>query len=539
MNFFILSSLAAFLLNFLISLIFFFKSRGKLPSTNLGYGCLLASVWGLGCFLSSLANSVSNALLWFKIAHIGTILTPAVYFDFTYNLVKKTYPNRKIITTVIYIIAFIFLALNFFYDNFYKVDYYFNSIYFFRCYFSDNFYYIIFYLIFYLFLVLYSLFLLIRHLKNINPNKKNQIKYFILGSFVGWSGPEGMYLFIIFHLPVYPYSNILIAIMPLIFAYAILRHHLLDINIVIRKGLIYSFLIALITSIYFIFILFISRIFQSAMGYSSYIVNLLAVFLIALLFAPLKNKIQYLVDRNFFKGTLTSLAHEKAKLEEELRRSDRIKAVSTLAAGMAHEIKNPLTSIKTFTEYLDKNKGNPEFIDKFKRIVGSEVDRINSIVHQLLDFAKPAALRLKNCDIHRLLDETLTLLSNDLLKYNIKLIKQYNAQNLNLQADPNRLKQAFLNIILNAIEVMPNGGILTVSTDQLDDELSIAIKDTGKGISEKDLPHIFDPFFSTSEKGTGLGLSITHGIIKEHNGRIEVKSKVGLGSEFRIILYRF
>jgi signal transduction histidine kinase len=535
MNFFTVSSFLAFLFNLFISLLFFFKIKSKAPTQNIGYACFTACIWGLGGFFFSLANTKESALFWIRFAHIGTILAPAVYFNFTCNLVRRDKFERKFIVSFIYILAFIFLVFNFFYDKFYKVDYYFDSLYFFKCDFKDNFIYIVFYLVFYLFLVSYSLYLLIQYLKIIERAKKNQIKYFILGSLFAWLGPEGMYLFIIFNLPLYPYSNILIAVMPLIFAYAIFKHQLLDINVVIRKSLFYSVLIALITSIYFIFIVSLSKLFQGAVGYTSNIINLLTVFTIALLFTPLKNFIQSFIDCRFFKGTLSSLAEERKRLEEELRRSDRLKAVATLAAGMAHEIKNPLTSIKTFTEYLGERKDDPEFLLKFKKIVGSEVDKINNIVHQLLDFAKPSPLKLRKCNIHQLLDETLALLSNELLKHKIKLTKEYNTQNPEFLADPNQLKQAFLNIILNAIEAMPSGGTLTIAINQAENELIISIKDTGYGIPKKDLPHIFDPFYTTTEEGTGLGLSITYGIIKEHNGSIEVESKVESGSEFRVI----
>lgn len=224
-------------------------------------------------------------------------------------------------------------------------------------------------------------------------------------------------------------------------------------------------------------------------------------------------------------------------MQEELMRSERLKAVSTLAAGMAHEIKNPLTAIKTFTEYLREKKDDPEFIDKFERIVGTEVDKINNIVHQLLDFAKPAPLKLETANINNILDDTLSLLSNDIIKHNIRLIKEYSPLP-DMQADPNQLKQAFLNIILNAIEAMSSGGELSVGTQTVVSgqvsRVQVIIKDTGAGIPQKDLPHIFDPFYSTKDKGTGLGLSITYEIIKKHSGSISVESEAGKGTEVKI-----
>ena len=154
-------------------------------------------------------------------------------------------------------------------------------------------------------------------------------------------------------------------------------------------------------------------------------------------------------------------------------------------------------------------------------------------MHSLLDFAKPTPLKLKDTDIHNLIEETLVLLSNDFLQKKITLIKKFNCSNPVLRLDAIQIKQAFLNIILNAIEAMPQGGTLSIKTqDKSPNQVEIIFKDTGTGISSKNLVHIFEPFYSTREKGTGLGLSIVHSIIQAHKGKIEVESQVGKGTTF-------
>lgn len=240
----------------------------------------------------------------------------------------------------------------------------------------------------------------------------------------------------------------------------------------------------------------------------------------------------------FSKKTRETLARENERLKEEIRRTDRLRAVATLAAGMAHEIKNPLTSIKTFTEYLDVKFDDKDFRDKFKRIVGSEVDRINTIVGNLLDFAKPRPLSQRRVNVNKLLEETLALLSNDFIRRKIDVIRGYGPKATDtIKADPNRLKQAFLNLFLNAMDAMKTGGKLVVEMDKTKDgSLQITIEDTGKGISEETLSHIFDPFYSSKETGTGLGLSIVHGIIKEHGGQITCESETEKGTRFIITL---
>lgn len=370
----------------------------------------------------------------------------------------------------------------------------------------------------------------------------NKIKYVLLGFIVfSFSTLDYLPTFYTFKIDIIPFSNIAVIIFASVTSYAILKHHLLDVNIVIRKGLVYSLLATFITVLYFIIVFLAENTFRGFMGYRSIPLTLATVVFLILLFQPLKNKIQLFVDRYFFKKTREMLARENERLLEEIRRTDRLKAVATLAAGMAHEIKNPLTSIKTFTEYIDKKYDDENFRNKFKKIVGNEVDRINTIVGNLLDFAKPKQLSLQDADVNKLLEETLALLSNNFIRCRIDVIRGYSSKGTGtIKGDANKLKQAFLNLFLNAMDAMKDGGKLVINTKKSDNEeaIEITIKDTGKGITEENLSHIFDPFYSTKESGTGLGLSIVHGIIKEHGGQITCESKLGEGTRFIITLPR-
>ena len=148
--------------------------------------------------------------------------------------------------------------------------------------------------------------------------------------------------------------------------------------------------------------------------------------------------------------------------------------------------------------------------------------------------SKPKPLKLEKTDIYSLIDQTLSFLNNDFIKYNIKVIKNYVSPALFLHIDPNQIKQVFLNLFLNAIDAMKQGGTLTITTKSATDVLEITIADTGCGMSKKDLEHIFDPFYSTKETGTGLGMSIVYGIIKEHKGEISVTSEVNKGTSFKV-----
>jgi two-component system sensor histidine kinase HydH len=314
----------------------------------------------------------------------------------------------------------------------------------------------------------------------------------------------------------------------------------MDIKISLSRSFAYTILIFLITFMYFLATYLISTYLNALIGYKSFIFSFLAASITALAFIPLKDILQTFIDKYFFKKTINEIEQENLLLRQEVTQSDRMKSIAILASGMAHEIKNPLTPIKTFSEQLPSRLDDKEFLLKFSKIINKEVDRIDSLVQELLSFAKPSLPELKQTNIHQLIEQTLELLNNEIIRHKINLNTSFENKNIFIHIDPQQIKQAFLNIFLNAIDAMPNGGTLTINTSIITSEakqsLIIEISDTGCGIDPKDLSHIFDPFFSKKDHGTGLGLSITHEIIKNHNGKILAESKLGKGTTFRIEL---
>jgi len=537
LSIFIISEIFTTVSTLSMAVFLFFNRKGKKAVIIWIYFCLLVSIWGITGLGATLTKSHITALTWFQLANIASILCPVVFYHFIISYLDL---EKKIQLFILYGIGFIFL-----YFNFFKIDLYFGEV---SYIFNEFFYvdwtkkkgivYIIFYIGFYWILLLHSFWLLIKNFRHSKGVKRNQLKYFIVGMSIGWLGGHGDFL-PAFGFQIYPYSNFLIAIFPIIIGYAIWQHQLMNIEIVIKRSLIYSSLVISITLIYVILVFLTERIFQGTFGYNSSIVSIIIVFTIAMIGTPIKNKIQILIDHLFFKGSTLELAEQNEALRHEIAQSEKFKAVATLASGMAHEIKNPLTAIKTFTEYLPQKLDDKQFLEKFSKIASSEVNRINDLVNQLLDFAKPSPLKLEPTDIHPLIEDTINFLSNQCIQNNIKVSLSLNPYPLSLTADKNQLKQALLNIILNAIEVMKTGGILTIRTEinpSAPQTLLITIKDTGPGIAKEDLKHIFEPFFTKKDGGTGLGLAITYGIIEQHQGKIKVKSTVGKGTEFFIEL---
>jgi nitrogen-specific signal transduction histidine kinase len=240
------------------------------------------------------------------------------------------------------------------------------------------------------------------------------------------------------------------------------------------------------------------------------------------------------------------------RLELQIRRSDRLASLGTLSAGMAHEIKNPLVSIKTFAQLLPERYQDSDFRETFSNLIGHEIDRIDSLVNQLLRFARPAKPLLKPMHVHAVLEKSLQLVGHRLYQKEIKLTRSWRADVDTIRADADQLEQVFLNFFLNAMDAMKRGGEMVVSTEirpaeewvaavtgsngDVDELLRITIRDNGEGIRGEDIPHVFDPFFTTKDYGTGLGLSVVHGIIQEHAGQIEVESELSKGTAFHILL---
>jgi nitrogen-specific signal transduction histidine kinase len=236
------------------------------------------------------------------------------------------------------------------------------------------------------------------------------------------------------------------------------------------------------------------------------------------------------------------------KMEEQIRRTDRLSSIGTLSAGMAHEIKNPLVTIKTFTQLLPQQYSDTEFRHTFFDLVGQEVKRIDTIVNRLLNFARPAKASLKPVSLHDVIDNSLRLAEQQLAQHGIALERHLDAVRHVIEADAEQLNQTFVNFFLNAVHAMKKGGKLTVRTMIVNfspddpqagslpnvDRIQVDVQDTGCGIAPEDMSKIFDPFFTTKEDGVGLGLSVSHGIIQEHNGTIDVESEEGKGTVFHV-----
>jgi two-component system NtrC family sensor kinase len=230
----------------------------------------------------------------------------------------------------------------------------------------------------------------------------------------------------------------------------------------------------------------------------------------------------------------------KEMTRQQLMRSERLATLGQLAAGVAHEINNPIAGILTYIRLIQKRITKaPDCGDndlkRYLTIMERETDRCGTIVRNLLDFARQSEPNLKSVDVNIIINESLELLDHKLRLQNIEIEKQY-GKTPQIIGDFAQLQQSFMNLILNASEAMENGGKLTIKTQLAEGMVEIEFIDTGKGIPKENLTKIFEPFFTTKQKGTGLGLSVVFGIINRHQGEIEIKSDIGKGTIFTIRL---
>ena len=242
------------------------------------------------------------------------------------------------------------------------------------------------------------------------------------------------------------------------------------------------------------------------------------------------------------------------ELENRLRRSDRLAALGSLAAGLAHEIKNPLTSLLTFSRHLPRRFEDEQFRAKFQSVVPRELERINRIVERLLELARPTRLNFAAIRLTALLERTVELYAHEMEQRSVQLTRDYARDLPVVWIDAEALYQALVNLVRNALDAMPSGGRLSLRAGRSDDEpvvrpgrrptagarrVRVEIEDSGVGIPTADADRVFNPFFTTKDGGTGLGLALTHKIVEDHGGSVDFRSAPGGGTIFRIVLPLF
>jgi signal transduction histidine kinase len=249
-------------------------------------------------------------------------------------------------------------------------------------------------------------------------------------------------------------------------------------------------------------------------------------------------------------STLTNqaaIAIENARLYENLkqsqdtlRRADRLSSLGLLTAGLAHEIRNPLVAIRTFTQLLPERYNDAEFREGFQGLALKEVDRICGLINDLLSFARPSKPNVAPENVNDVVDNIARILEAQAKEKGMSISREFSDSLPKVWIDREQMKQVFMNLILNAIQAMKEGGSITLATRAVSrngsepsgEFVQVEIRDTGMGIPEESLQHIFDPFFTSKDEGSGLGLAVSHQIVQEHGGFVTVESNLGKGTAF-------
>lgn len=255
---------------------------------------------------------------------------------------------------------------------------------------------------------------------------------------------------------------------------------------------------------------------------------------ISLSAAPLKDEL----GRDMGLVVIIKDRREIRDLKENIRRSERLASLGRLAAGMAHEIRNPLSSIRGFAQFFRQRFQGQQEEEEYAAIMIREVDRLNRVITDLLDFARPREIKRANCSLEKIIDDTLQLLVMELTAKKVILEKDYDKDLPLVLVDQEQISQAMLNLLLNALDAVAVGGKIGIRLKHNADlgSVEITVADDGPGIPAEDREKIYEPFFSTKRKGTGLGLAIVNQIVESHGGKIGVEDRPGGGTIFTIDL---
>lgn len=620
MNFFALSALLTATVSISLGIFVYAKGSDKPLNRSLALFSLALCVWQFAQGIGAISAQPS-ALFWVRVQVGAAVFLPVFFLSFIYSLLGLE-AKRKNVILGMFLAAAVFIALDFtplFIDQltlisglryFPKLTPVYGA---FALWLSAVF--------------TYGLVKLIAELRRSAGEQYRKLLFVFVAVLCGFLG-GGTAFFPIFQINLPVVSHFALPVYEALAVYAIVKHGLIDITIYVRKGLVYSIITALFTAVYLLLLLLARNFSQRWAPLDSELATLFTLFGIGLIFQPLRDRSQAVIDHLFFKSqydyqeavksfseklaaavrleelneliraglfqffkvkeaqlcfgeqappwppvlavaieskkkswgrlvlreklsgdtyseedrrllsTLASqiaIAFENIQLYRQLVRSESLAAMGTLAAGMAHEIKNPLAAIQAMTQILPENISDLPFLKKYTELVPRQLGRINRIVENLLKAGRLPKLERQATDVNEILHEALDLNVDLCRKQGIEINRSLEPLP-KLEADTDQLRQVFVNLILNATQAMPVGGTLSVVSRQLASRIVIEIVDTGTGIPAEALDKIFEPFFTLKENGSGLGLFTAYRILEEHGGTIEAKSREGVETRFTIKL---
>ena len=686
------ASLITSIISFFLGIFVYLKNTKSVVNRSWLILSLSVSIWSFGIFALHNSPDKTHALFWTRFMYFGAIFLGSSFLHLSFSIsgINRYERNKKIIIST-YIISIIFLIFDFtpLFVKGVKQRFDFK-------YFTDPGMLFPFFGLFYLSNVIYALYKLITEFPRVSAVKRNQLKYILSAAIVGFGGGFSTFL-PLFNIKIFPFGYYITPFYSLIVSYAILKHQLMDISIVIKKGMVYAYLSFSVLIPSMIVIIFAQRYFFNQTNFYFSFLAFCTLLLASLVFLKVTPQIEEYIEKRLFKSkfeykktlreltgiivsfldekelfkkagnilvkdlgaekvsfflfdkekraytlrasqnlqrskvkelpqldpfiewlkeknqpevreilersmddpdiklvvkrlesmesevciplmsrdqligiinlgnkrsgdmyshedldlltqfaTQASVALENARLYQEMqrtqqlmRRTDRLSSLGSLTAGLAHEIRNPLVTVKTFLDLMPERYKDKEFRGNFLKLTTSELERITKLVSDLLDFAKPKKPAFRKVDINQVIEEIIPLIKVEATKRDIA-IEANLRETPRARLDADQMKQVFLNILLNAIDAIKAHGRISITSRDIrkngSEYVQVEISDNGKGIPKKLVDQIFDPFFTTKEKGAGLGLAISHQIVQDHHGFIEVESMPKKGTTFFINL---
>jgi two-component system sensor histidine kinase HydH len=254
---------------------------------------------------------------------------------------------------------------------------------------------------------------------------------------------------------------------------------------------------------------------------------------------PLKVSASHLRDRDgYLRGMVLTLRDQREirAMEEALERSRRHAALGRMAAGIAHEIRNPLGTLKGFAQYFSRSETGDPKAREYSQLMVDEVDRLNRTVSALLQFARPREPAFSEIDLNELLRKAAAFVQADADHQNVGLTLNLPDLPVKSSVDPDLLLQLLLNLLQNGLAAVSPGGSIELGMEARQDGIELRVRDTGKGMTDEERSQMFDPFFTTRREGTGLGLAVVQQVVEQHNGRIDVETSAGSGTSINIVL---
>lgn len=390
----------------------------------------------------------------------------------------------------------------------------------------------------FMFMWIYGLVVLYHSAQQASALRRNQFKYLFYSSIIGIGGGCTT-LFLIFDIPIFPYGAIMVPLYNLAVAYIIVKHQLMDIRIIIRKSVVYTVLLTVLTVIYMASIYILERVFSQVIGYQSAMGSSAVFVVLAIILVPLKNWIQSFLDKHFFKASYLQIVEQNDLLRQQVSRSERYKNMAALSQNIITELRSPLTALVGYGYQLPKRLDDKEFLNKFIQVFDKEIDRIQALVKRLSDFSSTKPLNLKLVNITVLFQEALDQVADLMAHKKVTLYKFFpDKSDVMVNLDEAQMKQAFYYFLISVVKSMPDdGGQIWIGMAEVNEMWEISIKDTGKGLSMEELTKAFDPSFTQQQDEVVVfGLSMAQNIINNHGGKVMVDSEVGVGTEWIIQL---